>query len=146
MISPEAEGNVGDVEPLGQVWITREYRSQLEQVLAQQRAGGTGVQQEFPGGKSSQSSEVETSGLTLLPLLTTARREELLAAVGGELLGRPKGQVQLGGGRGRQTLRSELAGTSRLENLERQSFFRVVHFKILQQRYLGHSFLLRGLC
>ena len=115
MISPVAEGNVGDVESLGKVWVTRESAHhgvvgvcpQLEHVLAHQRTGGgAGGQQELagqgPGGQSSQSSEVETSGGSLL--LTTARGEELLAGVAVELLGRaghhgrPNSQVQLGGG------------------------------------------------
>ena len=150
MISPVAEGNVGDVESLGKVWVTRESAHhgvvgvcpQLEHVLAHQRTGGgAGGQQELagqgPGGQSSQSSEVETSGGSLL--LTTARGEELLAGVAVELLGRaghhgrPNSQVQLGGGGGRQTLRSKPAGTSRLEDLERQSFF--FNFKFLQHRH-----------
>ena len=104
MISPVAEGNVGDVEPLGKVGVTGEpsgIRPQLEQVGAHQpggAAGGTGGQQELTwqrsGSQSSQSSEVETSRGVLPLILTTVRREELLRRAGNH--GRPNSEVQLG--------------------------------------------------
>ena len=137
MISPVAEGNVGDVEPLRKVGVTGEpsgSRPQLEQVGVQQpggAAGRAGSKQELTwqrsGSQSSQASEVETSGgaltiaqaitQTVTTALTNIRREELLGRAGAGHQGRPNSEVQLGGEGGGQTLRPGL------ENLERQSSF-----------------------
>ena len=122
VISPVAEGNVGDVEPLGKVWVTS--RLQREHV-------GTGGLRQVPGlGRwSSVGSEVKVEDIG----------REAPAAVG-EALRETSEAV-----RSTTPVIGQLGetntGVSGLENLEKQIFLRLVDIRnVLDQRHL-HCFL-----